>query len=327
MANEVRWGIVGCGGIAAKFAGCLPAVEGATLAGVASRQQAKADEFAAKHSAERAYGSYEALLAADDVDAVYVATPHPMHDEPVRAALRAGKAVLCEKPFSINQERAAETVALARDLGVFCMEAMWTRFLPTSGQVREWLAAGAIGEPILASANFAFRAGFDPASRLFDPDLGGGGLLDVGVYTIAYANMLLSALPEQVTGLATLGETGVDEVAGYVLSYPGGRLATLSCAVRVSSPQSARIDGTAGRIEIPNFWNGSRATLSAEGQEPVTVELPHDLNGFEYEVREVHRCLAAGLTESPAMPLDETLATAGVMDALRQQWGLRYPME
>ncbi len=327
MPDTVRWGIIGCGNIARKFAGCLSAVPGASLEAVAARDLAKAEAFAADTGAARAVAGYEALVADSAIDAVYVATPHPMHEAAVRLAIEAGKPTLCEKPFAVNRASAEATIALARAKGVFLMEAMWTRFLPVSRQVAQWLADGAIGDVRLATIDFAFRAGFNPESRLFSPALAGGGLLDVGVYTIAYANMVFGALPTKAVGLATLGESGVDEVAGYVLSYPGGGLGVLSCGVRVSTRHEACIDGSTGRIVVPNYWNGSRATLHAEGREPVTVDLPHEGNGFEYEVREVQRCLAAGLTESPTMSLDETLAIAGAMDDLRAQWGLRYPME
>ncbi|MBI5835316.1 MAG: Gfo/Idh/MocA family oxidoreductase [Armatimonadetes bacterium] len=298
MPEIVRWGIIGCGNIARKFAGCLSAVPGAELAAVASRELAKAESFAKDTGAARAIEGYEALVNDAGIDAVYVATPHPMHESAVRLAIAAGRPTLCEKPFAVNRASAEATIRLARERGVFLMEAMWTRFLPVSRQVSAWVAEGAIGVPHLATIDFAFRAGFNPDSRLFSPALAGGGLLDVGVYTIAYANMLFGALPTKAVGLATLGASGVDEVAGY-----------------------------AGRIIVPSYWNGSRATLYAEGQEAVTVDLPHDGNGFEYQAREVQRCMAAGLTESPVMPLDETLAIAGAMDDLRAQWGLRYPME
>lgn len=327
MPEIVRWGIIGCGNIARKFAGCLSAVPGAELAAVASRELAKAESFAKDTGAARAIEGYEALVNDAGIDAVYVATPHPMHESAVRLAIAAGRPTLCEKPFAVNRASAEATIRLARERGVFLMEAMWTRFLPVSRQVSAWVAEGAIGVPHLATIDFAFRAGFNPDSRLFSPALAGGGLLDVGVYTIAYANMLFGALPTKAVGLATLGASGVDEVAGYVLSYPGGGLGVLSCGVRASSRHEACLDGSAGRIIVPSYWNGSRATLYAEGQEAVTVDLPHDGNGFEYQAREVQRCIAAGLTESPVMPLDETLAIAGAMDDLRAQWGLRYPME
>jgi predicted dehydrogenase len=299
----------------------------ARLLAVGSRSLDKAVAFADQHQAERRYGSYEALVADPDVDIVYVATPHPFHHDHSLLAIAAGKAVLCEKPFAVNAAQAAAVIAASRAKGVFCMEAMWTRFLPAMVRVREWLAAGRIGAPRLLTADFGFRAGWNPDSRLLSPALAGGALLDVGVYVTALSAMVFGPRPTRVTGFATLGETGVDEQAAFVLGYGGGGLASLTCAVRTNTPQEARIDGEAGRISLDGFWHAEKAVLHAEGHGTETVELPLRGGGFEFEAAEAMRCLEAGLTESPDLPLDETLAIAETMDALRAQWGLRYPME
>ncbi len=325
--HQVRWGILGPGNIARKFAKGLTAVPGASLAGVASRSLDRARAFADEHGCPRAYGSHADLAGDPDIDAVYIATPHPQHLAAARLCLEAGKAVLCEKPITVNAHQLEELIALAQARQVFLMEAMWTRFLPAMAQVRAWLAEGAIGEPRLVTADFGFRCGWDPSSRLLDPANAGGALLDVGVYVLALAGMVFAGNPERIAGFAHIGESGVDEQAALILGWAGGRLASLTCAVRTATPQGARIDGTDGSITVPGFWHATSASLHGAAGRTVDVNLPHVGNGSEYQTIEVARCLAAGLTESPIMPLAESLAIQRSMDELRRQWGLRYPFE
>lgn len=325
--HPVRWAIVGPGNIARQFAKGLAATPGASLVAVASRSRERAAAFAAEHGQPRAYGSHAELAADPGVDAVYIATPHPQHLAAARLCLEAGKAVLCEKPITVNARQLEELIALARSRRVFLMEAMWTRFLPVMARVREWLASGAIGEPRLVTADFGFRCGWNPQSRLLDPATAGGSLLDVGVYVLAFSGMVFGPQPERIAGFAHLGETGVDEQAAMILAWSGGRLASLTCAVRTNTPQGARIDGTEGSISVPDFWRATRASLKGTGGRSEAVELPHRGNGYEYQASEVARCLGAGLTESPIMPLSESLAIQRSMDELRRQWHLTYPCE
>ncbi|MCC7495161.1 MAG: Gfo/Idh/MocA family oxidoreductase [Fimbriimonadaceae bacterium] len=327
MAGSIRWGILGAGNIAKQFARGLAVLPEAELAAVGSRSADKAAAFAQEFGATRSHGSYEALAADPAVDVIYVATPHPMHHGDTLRCLRAGKAVLCEKPFAVNAAQAREMIAVAREQRLFLMEAMWTRFLPAVRQVATWLGEGRIGEPRMLTADFGFRAGFNPAGRLFDPQLAGGSLLDVGVYCVSLAFLVFGGRPDRTAALGSLGETGVDEQAGFLLGYPGGELAVLSSAVRTNTPQEARIDGTAGRIRIDAFWHATRATLEVGGQPPETVELPLEGNGYNYQAAAVMAALRAGQTECAVMPLDETLAIAETLDALRAQMGVRYPME
>jgi predicted dehydrogenase len=327
MPRTYRWGILGTGAIASKMAQALHKVEGAELAAVGSRSRQGADAFGEKFHVPRRHASYEALAADPAVDVVYVATPHPMHKANSLLCLEASKPVLCEKPFTVNAAEAREVIAAARRKGLFLMEAMWTRFLPPVARLRELLAARAIGEVRMVQADFAFRAKWDPTSRLLDPALAGGGLLDVGVYCLSLASMILGP-PVKITGLAHIGATGVDEQAGVVLLGKGGELALLSCGVRTPSPHEAVVVGTDGFIRLhPRWWNGSRLTLCRAGKGPEDIDLPTDENGFVYQVREVHQCLAAGGAESAVMPLNETLSILQTMDSLRAQWGLRYPFE
>ncbi|NLE44790.1 MAG: Gfo/Idh/MocA family oxidoreductase [Chloroflexi bacterium] len=322
--REINWGILGAGRIAGTFATDLKKLEGARLLAVGSRSQDKAGQFAHEYGCERAYGSYEALIADPEVDVIYVATPHPYHLENAQACLRGDKAVLCEKPMALNAGQVRDMVACARERGLFMMEAMWTRFLPVTAEVRKWLAAGRIGEIRLFTADFGFRTGWNPEGRLLNPALGGGALLDVGVYTVAYAAMVLGRSPETVQAQAHIGATGVDEQSALLLGYDGGRLAVLSCAVRTSTRHGAYIDGAAGSIHIDRFWRATSATLRVEDQDPVTFEAPA---GYHYEAQEVMDCLRAGELESPLMPLDESIAIAETLDRARAQIGLRYPME
>lgn len=327
MSETLRWGIVGTGSIATKFATGLQALPTAQLMAVGSRSQSSADRFGDKFDVPHRHASYEALAADSEVDAIYIGTPHSLHLENMLQGLNQGKAVLCEKPFTINAAQAKQAIDLARSRGLFLMEAMWTRYLPLMVELRRLLDAGAIGEVRMISADFAFRTGFNPTSRAFDPNLGGGGLLDVGVYPINLASMILGA-PDRIVSLAELGQTGVDEQAAMVLGYAGGQLALLSTGVRTRSPQETVIMGTDGFMRVPpRWWVPTTLIIDRPNQAPETVEIPFVGNGYNYEADEVHRCLRAGKTESDIMPLDETLAIMETMDTIRGQWGLKYPME
>ena len=325
--TNIRWGILGAGNIAKKFAEGLKQLPEATLQAVGSRDLAKAQAFASAFGPAKAYGSYHALVSDAEVDAIYVATPHPFHMEHSMLCLAHGKAVLCEKPFAINAGEAREMIKLSRHKNVFLMEAMWTRFLPYIVKLRELLKENAIGEVRMIQADFGFRAGVDPKGRLFDLALGGGGLLDVGVYPISLASMILGK-PTQTASLAHLGETGVDEQNACVLGYDKGRLALVSSAVRTNTPHEAFILGTEGKIKLhAPWWAGKVLTLYRDGKKEETIEVGFEGNGYQFEAAEVARCLAAGKIESDIMPHHETVAIMETLDELRAQWGMKYPME
>lgn len=222
--TRTRWGIIGTGNIASQFARGLALLDDAELVAVGSRTAESAHEFGERFGARTRHASYADLASDPDVDAVYIATPHPLHLENTLLGLEAGKAVLCERPFAINAHQAEVMIATARKRGVFLMEAMWTRFLPHMVRLREIVASGAIGELRMLQADFGFRTSFNPQGRLFDPALGGGALLDVGIYPISLASMLLGT-PTRVTSMAHLGATGVDEQSAIILGYGGGQLA------------------------------------------------------------------------------------------------------
>ena len=325
--DKIRWGILSVSRIAHRFAEAIKGMKDAELIAIGSRTKDKAQAFAAKYSIPHAHNSYESLAADPDVDAIYISTPHPMHKENSIICLNAGKAVLCEKPFTVNEAEASAVIDAARANGVFLMEAMWTRFLPGLAKVRELIATGAIGEPRMLSADFGFRATFDPTSRLFDPHLGGGSLLDVGVYCVSLASMIFGR-PARVAGLATLGTTGVDEQAAWVLGYEKGELALLSSAVRTSTGHEAWINGTNGAIKLHAPWYApARLSIITPDRKEQIIETPIEGNGFEYEAAEVGACIRAGQLESAILPLEETRSIMRTLDQIRAQWGMKYPFE
>lgn len=325
--EPIRWGILGTGAIADKFATGLQSTPDAVLAAVGSRTAEGAKAFAARFGNPRTHASYEALVNDPEVDIVYVATPHPVHHPASRLALEAGKAVLCEKPFTVNAAQAADLITLARERRLFLMEAMWTRFLPLMTRFRELVADGAIGEPHILFADFGFRSTGPDNHRIFDATLAGGGLLDVGVYVVSLASMLFGR-PDRIAGLANIGRTGVDDQAAFVLGYPNGALAQLTTAVRTNTPQEVTLMGSEGSIRIhPVWWRATKLTLTRPGQPEEVIELPMEGNGYNYEAAEAGRCLRAGELESPTIPLDETLSVLQTLDQIRGQWGLRFPME
>lgn len=327
MADKIRWGIIGTGRICGEFATGLQVVPEAELVAVGSRTAAAANKFGDKFAIRRRHASYEALANDPEVDVVYVGTPHSLHRANSLLCLQAGKAVLCEKPFAINAAEAARMIELARAKKLFLMEAMWTRFIPAVVRVRQILADGIIGEVHMLTADLGFRANYDPQHRLFNLELGGGALLDIGIYPLSWASMLFGR-PDRVTGLAHLGETGVDEQMSVSLGYKGGQLANLYASLRTDSPIEAIIMGSRGRIRLhAPMFRPTRLTLSISGQPDEVIELPLTGNGYNYQAVEVMDCLRAGRLESQTMPLDETLAIMQTMDQIRALWGLKYPLE
>jgi len=327
LPDAIHWGILGTGAIAKKFATALQSLPEARLVAVGSRTKVKADEFGAEYKVPHRHGSYESLVNDAEADAVYVATPHSCHKENALAALTAGKPVLVEKPFTINAIEAESVIKLARTKKLLLMEAMWTRYLPLYAKLRQMLAEGVIGEVRMLTSDFGFKARPDSNRRLFEPALGGGALLDVGVYSVSLASMILGS-PSQVTGAAQLGPTGVDEQSAMVLTHRDGQLAVLWCAITVDTPQEASLMGTNGRIRIhAPFWKATTMTLTRQGRKEEELGLPFTGNGYQCEAAEFMSCLRADKLESAVMPLAETVAIMKTLDTLRAQWGLKYPME
>lgn len=327
MANAVRWGILGTGKIARAFATALADVPGAVLAAVASRSLDKAQAFAGEFGEFgdiASFGSYQELANAKGIDLVYVATPHPQHADNALMALGAGKGVLVEKPFTMNLREAEQVVALARTRGLFLMEAMWTRFLPACIEVRRIIDSGEIGEVSQVVADFGFTASFGPEHRVFNPALGGGALLDLGIYPLSIAAALLGPVAE-VKAQAQMGPTGVDVQTGFTLKHEGGGMSVCSCSFQARTPCELTVSGTRGHVRMNTMFHRARSvTVTLDDGSTRTIDTPYIGNGYVHEAIEAQRCFLAGLTESPAMRLGETLALMGVMDEIRRQVGLVY---
>jgi predicted dehydrogenase len=322
-----RWGILGPGRIAHRFAQALEDVEGASLVAVASRSAERARDFAQRYGAPSFYDSNESLAADPDVDAIYIATPHRFHHAQARLCLEAGKPVLCEKPFTVNATQAADLIQLAQASGLFLMEALWSRYLPVYRQVREWLDAREIGELRLVSSTFCFRPERDPSDRKFSHELAGGALLDLGVYNVSLSQWVIGSDPTSVSAVGQLGDTGVDELTAGTLVYPENIVSQFACSFLMNAVNDLMIYGTKGHIRIhADFWQPTQATFAVGGQE-VIATLPFRRNGFEYQIEEAMSCIRRGKGESEDMPLASTLATMTTMDQIREQIGLRYSFE
>lgn len=318
--TTIRWGILSTGGIAHKMADAVRQVEGAELLAVGSRSQASADAFGAKYGIPRCYPTYEALAADPDLDVIYVATPHPWHMSNAILALENGKGVICEKPLTMNAAEARAMIDAARSNQKFLMEAMWTRFMPSVVKLRELIAEGVIGEPRLVQVDLGFRAEYDFSSRLFAPELGGGALLDVGIYPVSFVSMILGT-PARVHAVANMAPTGVDEAFSAVMHFGGGAMATVTGSLRLTTPLEADVCGTEGRIRLHRkFYGGDVLSVIRGDDPPQTITVPTAANGFVYEVEEVNRCLRAGWLESPMMPQAESLAIMGTLDSIKASW-------
>jgi predicted dehydrogenase len=324
MTAEIRWGIVGPGRIAESVLPDFAHVPHARVVAVASRSQERADAFGTRHGIERTHGSYAGILADPDVDVLYVATPHAQHHAIALAALRAGKALLVEKSFTATAAGAAEVIDEARRAGVFAMEAMWTRFQPAVVALRELVADGAIGEVRSIQADLGVSREYDPADRLFALELGGGALLDLGVYVVSFAQMLLGT-PDRVVATGSLFPTGVDAEAALLLGYDDGRAATLLASLRQALPGQARLFGTAGWIDVlPRFHHPDTIVLHRPGRDPETIIRPQLGVGYAHEFLEVTECLRAGRTESAGMPLTDTLDVQDALGQAAEQLGVRH---
>ncbi len=322
-----RWGILATGSIAGSMAEALHLVDEAEITAVASRTQVAADKFGDKWNIPRRHSSYEDLAADPNVDIIYIATPHNLHYENMKLCLKAGKHVLCEKPLTLNAQEAAECIALAQQNNLFLMEAVWMRFFPAIVQLRNWLAEGILGDLRLVQADFCFHLPFDPQHRLYNPELGGGALLDLGIYPLSFTTILLG-FPNEIHGQAQIGKTGVDELNTITLHYDNRIIAQLTSSMVVNKPREAFIVGSKGYIRVhENFFMPDTLTVSLNGKEPQTHNIPYLGNGYPHEVKEVHACLRAGKLESDIMPLDETLQMMKLMDTLRAEWDLHYPNE
>jgi predicted dehydrogenase len=319
MTEPLGWGLIGTGGIAETFAADLIFTDSGRAAAVGSRQMDSANRFADEFDIPNRHASYEALVADPDVDVVYVATPHPMHHANALLALRAGKPVLVEKAFTMNAAEAEELAAVARAEGLFLMEAMWTRFLPHIAEIRRLLAEGALGDIVTVTADHGQWFVKDPDFRLFAPELGGGALLDLGVYPVSFASMVLGQ-PDRIVSLIDPAFTGVDGQTSMLFGYASGAQAVLTCTSSAKSPTRGAIVGTDARIEIDgDFYAPTSFTLITRTGERTYFDSQSEGKGLWHEADAVARCLHEGLLESPLMPLDESVSIMQTMDAVLAQ--------
>ena len=327
----LNWGIMGAGNIAVKLADALAINDNSKLVSISSKSMERAVNFAEKYDI-KAFYNYQTMLDESELDVIYVATTHNFHYENAKMALENNKSVLVEKPFTINAQQASELVAIAREKGLFLMEAMWTRYLPSIIHLKSLLSAGVIGEVKLFDISFCNIAPSKYLPRLIDPRLAGGVTLDMGIYPITFANYLMGELPVNVNSQARLGETGVDEMATYQLQFKNKTLANINTSMNVLTENRSMIYGDTGYIEFPYFQQGASFTIhthdhSNEVTKSETIHVENHENGFIYQVAEVVKCINEGKVESTIMPLNETINTMKMMDDMRKEWGLVYPGE
>lgn len=324
MEKKINWGIIGLGNIAHTFASDLQLSEKGRLFGVASRDLAKARAFSEKYQAVACYDSYEALARDPNVDVVYVATPHTFHYQNTMNCLQRGKAVLCEKPMGITRAEVENMFREAESRYLFLMEGMWTRFIPATEKLLELLGEGTIGELQMIRADFGFRADPDPAGRLFNKKLGGGSLLDIGIYPV-YLSLLTLGLPASIKAMARMGPTGVDTYCAMLLDYDSDAKAVLESTVESDTPIEAWLYGSLGSIRLHSrFHHTEKITLHLHTGSVQTLDLKYKGNGYIHEIEEVHECLAAGRIESPRLPARMSLDLIKVIDRVKEEIGLDY---
>ena len=326
MFGSFNVGIMGSGNIAGIMAGTINKMKNVRVYAVASRQQVHADVFAGKYGCKKAYGSYADLVADKKVDLIYVATPHSEHYENVKMCLEAGKPVLCEKAFTLNAAQAEELVRIAAEHKVFLAEAMWTRYMPMLTTIREVIGSGIIGEPKTLTANLGYV--ISSKERLTNLALGGGALLDVGVYTINFALMIFGHNISKIASCCTFTETGVDEQNAICLQYYDGKVANLNSSMVSLSDRQGIIYGTKGFAVVENINNfESTSVYDRQYKKVASYKCPKQISGYEYEVEACIEAIKCGQIECAQMPHSETLRVMRIMDEIRSQWGMKYPCE
>ena len=327
--QTIRWGIIGTGRIARAFAEGLKFTNNGKLHGIASRSLASAQSFAQEWDIPSAFGNYQELAESCAIDAVYIATPHSSHAENAILCMKNKKAVLCEKPFAVNSSEVEAMIKTSREMNVLLMEGMWSRFPPLMNQLRDWLNEGKLGDIRTLHADFGFLPKErDPNGRLFNLELAGGSLLDLGIYPVSLASMIMGK-PTDIQTLANIGPTGVDEQAGWIFSYSNGALAMLLSSLECETRQEAFIAGSIGNVRVhKQCWKPQKMTFTeTNGEASETIEMPFVGNGFNYEAESFGDLLIQGKKESPIMPLDESLTIMNQMDQIRKEWNLVYPMD
>ncbi len=322
--NPIRWGILAPGRIAHKFAQDLMTVPDAIITAVASRSLDRAKEFASQYNAPYAYGSYEELLNCPELDIVYIASPHTGHHEHTLLCLNAGIPVLCEKPFGMNLGHVQDMVSLARDKNLFLMEALWSRFMPTTLKTMELIKSGAIGKVLGVRADFGFKAIYDIEGRLYNKALGGGALMDIGIYPLFWSYAMLG-MPVSLKATAQFSDTGVDVATGMVLGYDSGAFAFLDCTLLAKTDCVAMVYGELGAIRVHGRWHESESlSLELIDQEPQHFSFERTTHGYDYEIVSVGKALREGKTENPDWSLTDSLNLMSLLDQAREEIGLEY---
>ena len=324
--GKIKWGIIGCGNIARKFAGDLALIPEAELTAVASRNIDKAEIFRKENGGKKAYGSYRELISDQDVDIIYIATPHISHAKWSIAALENGKHVLCEKPFAMNRNEGEAVAAASKQTGKFFMEALWSRFIPTVTRVKEIHEQGGLGEIRYINADFTFKSDKPLNSRVLDLSLGGGALLDIGIYP-AFLSYLLLGVPEKILATSIFHEkTGCDIQTSMIFQYEKAQ-ATLYCGFASQSDMLASVSGTKGQIYFGHPWFTPDGFSWVKNDEKQHFDLPKKGMGFTYEIEECHRCIRSGRYESSLWTHTNSLDLIGILDRVRSKTGLVYPKE
>lgn len=319
---KTKFGLLGCGGIARRFAGALRLSESGELYAAAARDEARAREMIESFGGQKAYGSYLDLVRDPDVEIVYISLVHNYHYEAARLCVEYGKPVLCEKPFFISEKEAVALAELAREKGVLVMEAMWTRCLPAFQKAREWARSGAIGEVRLLDAAFCFNFPYDPKHRLYSTETAGGALFDAGVYPYEFVTGILGEAPEEIKAVARKAPNGVDEAVVMALRFPGGTLASAVTSVGVNTSEMAHIYGTKGSINVHRFLRSRKCELLNEDGEVLETFADEQEEGFVHEIEHIVDLYKRGLTESPLIPMKDSIDFARAADIIRSQCGL-----
>lgn len=321
-----KWGIIGTGMIAHKMAEALQLLENAEVSAVLSRKEETAEKFAAKFRIANTFTSLQDFAGSDQVDIVYVATPHNNHRNEAVECMKKGKAVLCEKPMGVNLNEVEAMIGQAKKSNVLLVEAFWTYYFPAMQKALSLIREGHIGKPLMVDARFCFNTAHNPEDRKFNPNLAGGALLDIGLYCISFAQKVFNEFPESITGSAAIGPTGTDDSSAYILKYSDNRLATLSSSFQVETHNDAWVFGEKGKIQIPLFWQPDECIVYTKGNEE-KIHFERFGNGYAYEARQFMRYLDEGKKESELFSLNQSIDLVKILDELRQQWGLKYPFE
>ncbi len=325
MEKVIRWGIVGAGNIANKFATAVKNVKEAELTSVASKSEGKGKAFAEKYDIKNVFTSYEEMAKSELVDAVYIATPHPFHKSCAEIFLNAKKHVLCEKPLCVNARQAEELKECAKENGVFLMEAMWTRFLPAICEARKVIESGEIGEIRGVSADFCYSISESEDRKVFKNDMAGGSLLDVGVYGLNFVAIFLGDNPKSITAVSDVSD-GVDCQTNVLIKYDNGVIASVSSAINTLKPETAYVYGTKGYITLPQFYGAKELIVKTDDGERY-ISKPTIGDGFEEEIIEACNCIRLGKIQSDVMPMSESIRILEQMDSIREQIGLKYPFD